>query len=61
MLIQKDSYKERSSVKISHKDSYKERNSKPRKRDQPSITIKTPKLLQSKVRIIHPSSGTLEW
>ena len=60
MLIQKDSYKERSSVKNAHKDSYKERNSKPRKRDQPSTTIKTLKPSQTKVRIIHPRSGTLE-
>ena len=47
-------------MKYAHGDSYKEKTSKPRSRYQPSTTIKTPKPSQTKVRIIYPSSGTLE-
>ena len=48
------------SAKYTHKNSYKEKTSKPRKRCQPSITIKAPISLLTKVRIIHTSFGTLE-
>ena len=41
--------------------SYKERPSPPRNDCQLYATIKTPKPSQTKVRIIYPSSGTLEW
>ena len=40
---------------------YKERPSLPRNKCQLYATIKTPKPSQTKVRIIYPSSGTLEW
>ena len=40
--------------------SHKERSSKPRNECQPHATIKTPRPSQTKVRIIHPNSGTLE-
>ena len=40
--------------------SYKERSSRPRNGCQPYAAIKTPKPLQTKVRIIHLSFGTLE-
>ena len=48
------------SAKYTHEGSYKEKTSKPRKRCQPSTTIKTPKPVLTKVRIIHPSSDILE-
>ena len=47
-------------TKYAHEDSYKEKTSKPRKRCQPSTTIKAPKSSPTKVRIIYPSSGILE-
>ena len=40
--------------------SYRERPFLPRNECQLYTTIKTPKLSQTKVRIIYPSSGTLE-
>ena len=49
------------SAKYAHKDSYKEKTSKPRKRCQPSTTIKAPIPSLTKVRIISPNSSTLEW
>ena len=49
------------STKYAHKDSYKEKASKSRKRCQPSTTIKAPIPSLTKVHIIYPSSGTLEW
>ena len=59
---QEDSYKERilQDTRIKEVLSYKERFSKPRRRCQPSATIKTPKPSQTKVHIIYLSSGTLE-
>ena len=48
------------SVKYAHEDSYKEKTSNPRKGCQPFTTIKAPIPLLTKVRIIHPNSGTLE-
>ena len=46
------------SIKYTHKDSYKEKTSKPRKRGQPSTTMKAPIPSLTKVRIIYPRSGT---
>ena len=48
------------SAKYTHKNSYKGKTSKPRKKCQPSTTIKTSISLLTKVRIIHTSFGTLE-
>ena len=48
------------SVKYAHEDSYKEKTSNPRKRCQPSTTIKASIPWLTKVRIIHPSPRTLE-
>ena len=48
------------SAKYAYEDSYKEKTSKPRKRCQPSTTIKAPRPSLTKVRIIYPSFGTLE-
>ena len=48
------------SAKYAHKDSYKKKISKPRKRCQPSTTIKAPISSLTKVRIISPNFGTLE-
>ena len=47
-------------TKYAQEDSYKEKTSNPRRRGQPSTTIKTSIPSQIKVRRIHPSSGTLE-
>ena len=47
--------------KYAHKDSYKEKTSTSRKRCQPFIIIKTSIPSLTKIRIIHPSSRTLEW
>ena len=47
-------------TKYAQEDSYKEKTSNPRRRCQPSTTIKTSIPSQIKVRRIHPSSGTLE-
>ena len=48
------------SVKYAYKDYYKEKTSKPRKRCQPSTSIKAPILSITKICIIHTSFGTLE-
>ena len=47
-------------TKYAHEDSYKEKTSKPRKRCQPSTTIKALKPSLTKVYIIYLSSSTLE-
>ena len=59
---QRNPYKERilQSTCINEDLPYKERFSTPRNEGQLYTTIKTPKPSQIKVRIIHPSSSTLE-
>ena len=59
---QKDPYKERitQDTHINENLPYKERPSLPRNGCQLYATIKIPKPSQIKVRIIYPSSGTLE-
>ena len=47
-------------AKYAYEDSYKEKTSESKKRGQPSTTIKAPRPSLTKVRIIHPSFGTLE-
>ena len=55
LMLLKGSLQGKDLAKYAQEDSYKEKTSAPRKRCQPSTTIKAPIPSLTKVRIIHPS------